>query len=104
MVSHLVLICTYCLTNGMDHLFVEFKSLRLCYGSCELFMSLGLFVDILLRNLFLRKLLIPEAKPGLVATALAQPATWIEVLTEEAGFESTSKLSVRQAVKVNSIP
>lgn len=36
MISHLVLICIYCLMNGMEHLFIEFKSLWLCYCFCEL--------------------------------------------------------------------
>lgn len=76
MISHLVLICLYRLISGIEHLFMEFRSLRLCYSFCELFISLGLFVDILLRNLFLRKLPIPEAKPGLVVAALAQPANF----------------------------
>ena len=36
MISHLVLICIYRLMNSTEPLFIEFRSLRLCYCFCEL--------------------------------------------------------------------
>lgn len=94
---HLVLICIYRLMNGIEGILLEFRAYGCVAVSPELLLVLYPLCRYRAQKSLFKETQIPEAEPGLVVTALAQPGRfpWIEVLTEEAGFETTSKLSVR---------